>query len=206
MLSNFGGWRRLLRVPWTARKSNQSILKENSPEYSLEGLVLKLQYFGHLKQRASSLEMTLMLGENKERRRRGPQRMRCWMASLTHWTWGWASSRRRWRTGKPDMPQSVGLQSRTRLSNCTTWKVHLGLLHYFTFARLKFFMTKIWKKIFPKVSMISALTGNVWWWRGSRVSGLNFRIVWGMEWVWCFNQTWASQGQFVSKMNSVSHA
>ena len=65
-------WRRLLRVPWTARRSNQSILKEINPEYSLEGLMLKLQYFGHLMQRANSLEKTLMLGKI-ERRRRGWQ-------------------------------------------------------------------------------------------------------------------------------------
>ena len=66
-------WRRLLRVPWTARRSNQSILKEISPEYSLEGLMLKqkLQYFGHLMQRADSLEKTLMLGKIEGRRRRG---------------------------------------------------------------------------------------------------------------------------------------
>ena len=66
-------WRRLLRVPWTARRSNQSILKEISPEYSLEGLMLKLklQYFGHLMQRADSLEKTLMLGKTKGRRRKG---------------------------------------------------------------------------------------------------------------------------------------
>ena len=71
-------WRRLLRVPWTARRSNQSILKEISPEYSLEGLMLKLklQYFGHLMQRADSLEKTLMLGK-LEGGRRGRQRMRC---------------------------------------------------------------------------------------------------------------------------------
>ena len=71
-------WRRLLRVPWTARRSNQSILKEISPEYSLEGLMLKLrlQYFGHLMQRTDSLEKTLMLGKIKGRRRRGKQRMR----------------------------------------------------------------------------------------------------------------------------------
>ena len=68
-------WRRLLRVPWTARRSNQSIPKENSPECSLEGLMLKLklQYFGHLMQRADSLEKTLMLGKIKGRRRRGQQ-------------------------------------------------------------------------------------------------------------------------------------
>ena len=69
-------WRRLLRVPWTARRSNQSILKEISPEYSLEGLMLKLQYFGHLMQRTDSLEKTLMLGKIEGRRRRGWQRMR----------------------------------------------------------------------------------------------------------------------------------
>ena len=71
-------WRRLLRVPWTARRSNQSILKEISPEYSLEGLMLKLklQYFGHLMRRADSFEKTLMLGKIEGRRRRGRQRMR----------------------------------------------------------------------------------------------------------------------------------
>ena len=71
-------WRRLLRVPWTARRSNQSILKEISPEYSLEGLMLKLklQYCGHLMQRTDSLEKTLMLGKIEGRRRRGQQRMR----------------------------------------------------------------------------------------------------------------------------------
>ena len=72
-------WRRLLRVPWTARRSNQSILKEISPEYSLEGLMLKLklQYFGHLVWIASPLEKTLMLGNVEGRRRKGWQRMRC---------------------------------------------------------------------------------------------------------------------------------
>ena len=79
-------WRRLLRVPWTARRSNQSILKEISPEYSLEGLMLKLklQYFGHL-MRTDSLEKTLML-EKIEGIRRGQQRIDGWMASLTQWT------------------------------------------------------------------------------------------------------------------------
>ena len=76
-------WRRLLRVPWPARRSNQSILKEINPEYSLEGLMLKLkfQYFGHLMQRADSLEKTLMLGKT-EGKRRGQQRMR-WLDSIT---------------------------------------------------------------------------------------------------------------------------
>ena len=66
-----------MRVPWSAARSNQSILKEINPEYSLEGLMLKLQYFGHLMQRADSLEKTLMLGKIEGRRRRGPQRMSC---------------------------------------------------------------------------------------------------------------------------------
>ena len=72
-------WRRLLRVPWTERRSNQSILKGINPEYSLEGLMLKLklQYFGHLIQRAESLPKTLMLGKIEGRRRMGQQRMRC---------------------------------------------------------------------------------------------------------------------------------
>ena len=77
-------WRRLLRVPWTARRSNQSILKEISPEYSLEGLMLKLtfQYFGHLMQRTDSLEKTLRLAKTEGRRRRGWQRMR-WLDGIT---------------------------------------------------------------------------------------------------------------------------
>ena len=83
-------WRRLLRVPWTARRSNQSILKEISLGYSLEGLMLKLklQYFGHLMQRADSFEKPLMLGKIEGRRRRGQQRMRWldgWMASSIQW-------------------------------------------------------------------------------------------------------------------------
>ena len=77
-------WRRLLRVPWTARRSNQSILKEISPEYSLEGLMLKLklQYFGHLMRRTDSLEKILMLGKIEGWRRRGRQRMR-WLDGIT---------------------------------------------------------------------------------------------------------------------------
>ena len=105
-------WRRLLRVPWTSRRSNQSILKEISPEYSLEGLMLKLklQYFGHLRQRADSFVRSQTLGKIEGRKRRRWQRRYGWMASLTQRTWVWASSRRWQWTGKPDMLQSMGLQ------------------------------------------------------------------------------------------------
>ena len=82
-------WRKLLRVPWTAMRSNQSILKEINPEYSLEGLLLKLQYFGHLMQRANSLEKTLMLGKIE-----GEAGSRGWDALPTQWTWIWGNSRR----------------------------------------------------------------------------------------------------------------
>ena len=105
-------WRRLLRVPWTARRSNQSILKEISPEYSLEGLMLKLQlqYFGHLMRRANSLEKTLMLGRLKAGGKKDNRGWDGWMASLTQWRWVWASSRRWWRTWHPGMLQSLGSQ------------------------------------------------------------------------------------------------
>ena len=100
-------WRRLLRVPWIARRSNQSILKETSPGCSLEGLMLrlKLQYLGHLMRRVDSLEKTLMLGGIGGRRRRGRQRMRWLVASLTRWTWIWVNSGGWWWTGRPGVLQ-----------------------------------------------------------------------------------------------------
>ena len=79
-------WRRLLRVPWTARRSNQSILKKISPEESFEELMLKLQYFGHLLWRTDSLEKTLILGKIEGGRSRGRKRMSGWTGSLTQWT------------------------------------------------------------------------------------------------------------------------
>ena len=102
-------WIRLLRIPWIASRTNQSILKEISPEYSLEGLLLKLklQYVGHLMWRADSLEKTLMLGKIEGRRRRGWDGM---VASPTQWTWVWTSSRTWWKTGKPGMLQFMGSQ------------------------------------------------------------------------------------------------
>ena len=113
-------WRRHLRAPWTARRANQSILKKIIPEYSLERLILKLklQYFGHLMRRVDSLEKTLMLRRLRAEDR-GNRGWDGWMASLTQWTWVWASSRNWWRTKKPGVLQSTGLQSWTRLSNWT---------------------------------------------------------------------------------------
>ena len=114
-------WRRLLRVLWTARRSNQSILKEINPEYSLEGLMmkLKLQFFGHLMRRADSLEKTLMLGKIKGRKIRGQRRMR-WH----HWLNGheFESSGRWWRTGKPAVRQRgrKELDTTKRLTTTTT--------------------------------------------------------------------------------------
>ena len=109
-------WRRLLRVPWTARRSNQSILKVISPEYSLEGLMvkLKLQYFGHLMRELTHLKRPwcrekLKAGEGDDRGWDG------WMASPTRWTWVWVSSRSWWWTGKPGVLQSMGSERVTEL-------------------------------------------------------------------------------------------
>ena len=102
----------LERVPWTARRSSQSILKEINPEYSLEGLMLKLklQYFGHLMWRNDSLEKTLMLGKAEDKRRRGWQRMK-WLQGITDsMAMNWASSGSWWCTGRPGMLQSMELQ------------------------------------------------------------------------------------------------
>ena len=118
-------WRRLLRVPWTARRSNQSVLKEINPEYSLEGLMLKLKlpYYGHLMWRANSLEKTLMLGKMEGRRKRGRHRM-SWLNGITDWMdMSWRNSGREWRTGKPGMLQSMESQ-RARHDVATEWELN----------------------------------------------------------------------------------
>ena len=114
-------WRRLLRVPGTSRRSNQSILKEISPEYSLEGLMLKLklQFFGHLMWRTDSLEKTVMLGKIEGRRRRGGQRMR-WLDGITDsMDMSLSNSRNWWWVGKTGVLQSMGSQSWTGLNDST---------------------------------------------------------------------------------------
>ena len=105
-------WRRFFRVSWTARRFNQSILKEISSEYSLEELMLKLkfQYFGHLMWRTDSLEKSLTPGKIEGGRRRGQQRVRWLDASPTWWTWVCVSSRSWWWTGKSGVLQSMGSQ------------------------------------------------------------------------------------------------
>ena len=106
-------WRRLLRVSWTARRSNQSILKEISAGCSLEGLMLKqkLQYFGHLIWRADSFEKTLMLGKIEGGREGVDRGWDGWMASLTQWTWVWVISGNWWWTGRPGVLRFMGSQT-----------------------------------------------------------------------------------------------
>ena len=118
-------WRRLLRVPWTARRSNQSILKEISPGCSFKGLMLKLklQYFGHLMRRADSLEKTLMLGKFRAGREGDDRGWDGWMASRAQWTWVWVDSGSLWWTGRPGVLQFMGSQ-RVR-QDCATELIKL---------------------------------------------------------------------------------
>jgi len=105
-------WRRLLKVPWTARRSNPSILKAINPDYSLQGLMLKLklQYFGHLIRKTDSFEKTLMLGKIEAGGEGDDRGWNGWMASPTRWTCVWVNSGSWWWTGKPGELQSMGLQ------------------------------------------------------------------------------------------------
>ena len=125
----------LSRVPWTARRSNQSILKEISPGCSLEALMLKLklQYFGHLMRRADALEKTLKLEKIAGRRKRGQQRMRWLDGITTQWTWVWVNSGSWWWTGRLGVLQSIGLQ-RVRPTEWLKWtELILNWKWYFLF-------------------------------------------------------------------------
>ena len=122
-------WRRLLSIPWTARRFNQSIQKEISPECSLEGLMLKLKFqqSGHLMWRFDSFEKTQMLGKIQDRRRRGWQRMR-WLHGITNtMDMSLGKFRSWWWTGRPGMLWSTGLQSQmTKWLNWTDWLIQIG--------------------------------------------------------------------------------
>ena len=126
-------WRRLLRVPWTSSRSNQSILKEIRPQYSLEGLMLKLklQYFGHLMWRADSLEQTQTLGKMRAGGEGGNRGWGGWMASLTQWTWVYVDSGSWWWTGKVSVQQYMGSQRVWRLSDFTftSWNTWTKNIH-----------------------------------------------------------------------------
>ena len=124
-------WIRLLRVPWTATRSNQSILKEISPEYSLEGLMLNLQFFGHLMQRTHSLEKTLMLGKIEDRRRRGWQKTR-WLNGITNSMDMSLSKLQEMEKDREAWHAKVHgvTKSRTWLSNWTATTIVIPRLHY----------------------------------------------------------------------------
>ena len=137
-IDSFELWccRRLLGVPWTARWSSQSIRKEINPEYSLEGLMLKLklQNFGHLMWRADSLEKTLMMRKIEGRRRRDDRGWDGWMASQTQWTWVWVDSGSWWWTGRPGVlqfmrSQRVGWDWMTELNWMDLYAVKITVAH-----------------------------------------------------------------------------
>ena len=158
-------WRKLLRVPWTARRSNQSILKDISPRCSLEGLMLKLklQYFGPIMRRANSLEKTLMLRKTEGRRKRRQQKgWDSWTSSPSQSTWVWASSGSWSWTGKPGVLQSMGLQ---RVGHNLASEQYQWL-----------------SKIPSETHTVSSRNGGTWFRMGKRV-GKCYKVVWGYD-IW----------------------
>ena len=156
-------WRRVLSIPCTARRSNQSILKEICPEYSLEGMMLKLklQYFGNLLWRVDSLGKTLMLGKI-EGRRRGWKIWNGWIVSLTQWTWVWANSRRNRRTGKPGMLRSRGSQRAghnlvtEQQQSFYEWYYTLWIIlqHFYLFITFLWFICLLHIAVFPSFLLL----------------------------------------------------
>ena len=140
-------WRRLLRVPWTARRSNQSILRVISPGCSLEGLMLKLkpQYFGHLMRRVDSLEKTLMLGGIGGRRRRDDRAWDGWMASSTRWMWVWVNSGSCWWTGSPGVLRFMGRKESETTEQLNWTELNWRLSNIF----LKMSFSPPWKLLTP---------------------------------------------------------
>ena len=129
--------RRLLKVPWTERRSNQSILKEISPEYSLEGLMLKLKlpYFGHLMWTTDSSEKTLMLGKIEGGGEGNDRGWDGWMASLTRWTWVWVSSGSSWWTGRPGRCSPWGRKESNRAELLNWTEVYMCVFIFRTYIK-----------------------------------------------------------------------
>ena len=168
-------WRGLLRVPWTARWSIQSILKEISPEYSLEGLMLKLklQYFGHLMRRTDSFEKTLIWEWLKARGEGEDRGWDGWMTSPTQWAWVWVNSRSWWWTGRPGVLQSMGSQGvghhwATELN----WPEPRGKLLQSLKLKYHWFTVFCWFLLYSKVTHLN-----------SHVHSFPFWLIPG-DWVW----------------------
>ena len=148
-------WRKLLRVPWTAKRSNSSILKEISPEYSLEGLILKLkfQYFGHLMWSLTHWERPWCWKRYKAEEEGDDRGWDGWMASPTRWIWIWVSSRSWWWTGKPGVLQSMGSQ---RVRHDWVTDIHITptaylLANYHIYIHISAFrLLKVFKYLFPQ--------------------------------------------------------
>ena len=151
-------WRKLLRVPWTARRSKQWILKEINPEYSMQGLMLelKLQYFGLLMQRTDSLEKTLILGKIEGKWRRGWHR-NSWLDDITNsMHWVWASSGRWWRTGESGVLPSRGRKEldMTERLNSNNYKEEFSRLHLCVSSIIYSYQDRVLFSIFYEVSIM----------------------------------------------------
>ena len=179
-------WRRLLRVPWTARRFNRSILKEISPEYSLEGLMLKLklQYFVYLMRRDDSFEKTLMLGRIERGRRREWQRMR-WLDGITDsMDMSLSKPGSWWCTGTPGVLQSMGLQSQTQLSD---WTELTTLAQEITEQMPLSFPTSLLTWHFSFLCVFRRPTSDVLWFLSFCVLKISMKTADRFNWQWvCF--------------------